>query len=103
LYREHGTKKPFCDSIFDLKEQLIALQLVMAQLNKEVQKLFHNWSPLRKNSAWKVLFLSQRLEKTQTLKGRKRKRKGRKWNDISLAERRFSIKLACKHKPINNY
>lgn len=36
LYREHGNKKPFCDSIFDLKEQLVALQLVMAQLNKEV-------------------------------------------------------------------
>ena len=40
LYREHGTKKLLCDSIFDLKEQLIALQLVMAQLNKEVPKLF---------------------------------------------------------------
>ena len=36
LYREHGTKKPFCNSIFDLKEQLVTLQLVMAQLNKEV-------------------------------------------------------------------
>ncbi|XP_068747987.1 PCNA-interacting partner-like isoform X1 [Montipora capricornis] len=35
LYREHSTKKPFCDSIFDLKEQLVALQLVMAQLNKQ--------------------------------------------------------------------
>ena len=42
LYRQHGTKKPFCDSIFDLKEQLVALQLVMAQLNKEVRKLFRN-------------------------------------------------------------
>lgn len=48
LYREHGTKKPFCDSIFDLKEQLIALQLVMAQLNKEVRKLFHNLSSFEK-------------------------------------------------------
>lgn len=37
LYREHGNKKPFCDSIFDLKEQLVALQLVMAKLNKEVR------------------------------------------------------------------
>lgn len=64
LYRQHGTKKPCCDSIFDLKEQLVALQLVMAQLNKEVRKLFHNWSSLirKKNSAWKVLFLSPRLE-----------------------------------------
>lgn len=63
LYRQHGTKKPCCDSIYDLKEQLVALQLVMAQLNKEVQKLFHNWSSLirKKNSAWKVLFLSPRL------------------------------------------
>lgn len=33
-------KKPFCDSIFNLKEQLVALQLIMAQLNKEVQKVF---------------------------------------------------------------
>lgn len=41
LYREHGTKKPLCDSIFDLKEQLVALQLVMAQLNKEVRKFWH--------------------------------------------------------------
>lgn len=48
LYREHGTKKPFCDSIFDLKEQLIALQLVMAQLNKEVRKTFHNLSSFEK-------------------------------------------------------
>ena len=40
LYREHSTKRPFCDSIFDLKEQMVALQLVMAQLNKEVQKVF---------------------------------------------------------------
>lgn len=40
LYREHSTKKPFCDSIFNLKEQLVALQLIMAQLNKEVQKVF---------------------------------------------------------------
>lgn len=61
LYREHGTKKPFCDSIFDLKEQLIALQLVMAQLNKEVQKVFHTSSTL-KNSAWAVLFSSQRFK-----------------------------------------
>ena len=37
VYREHSTKKPFCDSIFDLKEQLVALQLVMAQLNKQVR------------------------------------------------------------------
>ena len=37
LYREHGSKRPFCDSIFDLKEQLVALQLVMAKLNKEVR------------------------------------------------------------------
>ena len=37
LYREHGNKRLFCDSIFDLKEQLVALQLVMAQLNKEVK------------------------------------------------------------------
>ena len=36
LYREQGNKRLFCDSIFDLKEQLVALQLVMAQLNKEV-------------------------------------------------------------------
>lgn len=48
LYREHGTKKPFCDSIFDLKEQLIALQLVMAQLNKEVRKLLQNLSSFEK-------------------------------------------------------
>ena len=37
LYREHGSKRPFCDSIFDLKEQLVALQLVMTKLNKEVR------------------------------------------------------------------
>lgn len=37
LYREYGSKRPFCDSIFDLKEQLVALQLVMAKLNKEVR------------------------------------------------------------------
>ena len=41
LYREHGNKRLFCDSIFDLKEQLVALQLVMAQLNKEVIIIFY--------------------------------------------------------------
>ena len=36
LYREHSSTRPFCDSIFGLKEQMVALQLVMAQLNKQV-------------------------------------------------------------------
>lgn len=36
LYREHSSKRPFCDSIFGLKEQMVALQLVMAQFNKQV-------------------------------------------------------------------
>ncbi|XP_015762098.1 PREDICTED: PCNA-interacting partner-like [Acropora digitifera] len=35
LYREHSSKRPFCDSIFGLKEQMVALQLVMAQFNKQ--------------------------------------------------------------------
>ena len=60
LYREHGTKKPFCDSIFDLKEQLIALQLVMAQLNKEVRKLFHTLSSFKKCQCMVSSLLSER-------------------------------------------
>lgn len=37
IYRKHCSKSPpFCNSIYGLTDQLISLQLVMAQKNKEV-------------------------------------------------------------------
>lgn len=58
LYREHGAKKPFCDSIFDLKEQLVALQLVMAQLNKEVRYMYWEYTGKCKYLAYSVTVIT---------------------------------------------
>ena len=38
LYRRHCSKAVLCDSVLHLKDQLVALQLIMAQHNKKVFK-----------------------------------------------------------------